>query len=89
MKKVANQTSARAPRNFRTKQNVKHCSQVRSQISTGTGQMLSSRVAAWRAMIVLQEAPLTVVSRPMALADALGQMVGVVRFELTTSTSRT
>lgn len=68
---------------------TKECSQKRSQIVDAMGQKLPSVVATCRGEILLQKAPRTVDRRPVALPVASGQMVGVVRFELTTSTSRT
>jgi hypothetical protein len=58
---------------------VKHCSQKRSQILTARGQMQPLGIAASRRELLLQEAPRTVVRRPVALPVASGQMVGVVQ----------
>ena len=65
------------------------CSQERSQIMTAISQKLTSAVAEGRRGKIPQAPAGAMLSRGLAHPVAQWQVVGAVRFELTTSTSRT
>jgi hypothetical protein len=64
-------------------QKVPHCSQKRSQIMTATSQNLTSGVATWRSWQIAEPPAGAAVSRTLSHIVAQRQMVGAVRFELT------